>query len=53
MDKKQIGLWVEGVGAASVFIGAVLSFHHISIAITIGLGLAAIYIGRQLHLGAL
>jgi hypothetical protein len=52
MTKQSIGLVVEGAGALSVLVGVVLSIHHLSISLCIGLGLAAIYVGRMVHAGA-
>jgi hypothetical protein len=51
MTKATIGLIVEGAGAIGVLIGVVLSIHHFAIALSLGFGLAAIYVGRMLHTG--
>lgn len=53
MDKQTIGLVVEGAGGLSVLAGFVLSVHHLPVAICIGFGLAAIYVGRMMHAGKL
>lgn len=53
MNKQTIGLVVEGAGALAVLAGLVLSLHHLPIAICVGFGLAAIYVGRSMHAGKL
>jgi hypothetical protein len=51
MNKSTLGYVVEGAGAIAVLIGIVLSLHHLQIALPVGLGAAAIYVGRLIGAG--
>ncbi len=51
MDKSTLGYIIEGAGAVSVLVGIVLSIHHLPIALSVGFGAAAIYVGRLIGAG--
>jgi hypothetical protein len=49
VDKRTIGLFVELAGAIAIVAGLVAGFHHLVFSIPVGIGLLAIYVGRQIR----
>ncbi len=48
-SKKTIGYLVQLGGVAAVVVGAVLSLHHIAIALCFAAGGAAFYVGKKIR----
>ena len=53
VDKSTMGLLVELAGAIAIVAGAVAGFHHLLFSIPVGIGLLAIYVGRQIRAGVI
>jgi hypothetical protein len=51
MKTSTLAYVIEGAGALAVLIGVILSVHHLQIALPVGLGAAAIYVGRLIGAG--
>jgi hypothetical protein len=53
IEKSTMGLFVELSGAVAILAGAVAGFHHLLFSIPVGIGLLAVYVGRQIRAGAI